>query len=229
MPTAATPLKIWDLPTRLFHWTLAVAVIALIVTAQLGGNWMVWHLRLGYLVLGLLLFRLMWGVLGGHWSRFATFTYGPAALRNHLRGLAPPEHRLGHSPLGALSVFALLLVLCLQVLTGLFSDDAIAFFGPLVHLASADVVQRATHFHTEVGRLLLIALLLLHIAAVLYYQWGRREPLVGAMWHGYKSTDSTQVQYPASKDGWKQRGLAVLLALACAALVGWVVSLAPTY
>ena len=136
-------VRVWDLPTRLFHWALVVCVIGQIITANVGGNWMNWHLRLGYTVLTLLLFRLVWGFVGGHWSRFSSFLYAPSTVLNYLRGQARPEHRVGHNPLGAFSVFALLAILLLQVGSGLFSDDEIAFTGPLVSLVSGEAVSLA--------------------------------------------------------------------------------------
>ena len=82
-------VRVWDLPTRVFHWLLALSVVGMVITAKLGGNWMVWHLRLGHVVLALLLFRLAWGLFGGHWTRFTSFIYSPAAVLRYLRGQAP--------------------------------------------------------------------------------------------------------------------------------------------
>ena len=127
-------VRIWDLPTRLFHWALAACIVGLVVSAKLGGNAMVWHFRLGHAVLALLLFRLVWGLVGGHWSRFAVFWVSPARLLRYVRGQVLPQDTAGHNPLGALSVFALLGAVALQVGTGLFSDDEIAFAGPLTRL-----------------------------------------------------------------------------------------------
>ena len=84
-------VRVWDLPTRLFHWVLALAVIGLVVTGKVGGNAMVWHFRLGYVVFALLLFRLVWGLVGGHWSRFVAFIYAPATLIAYLRGEGRPS------------------------------------------------------------------------------------------------------------------------------------------
>src|SRR6185436_9816575 len=87
------PIRVWDLPTRVFHWVLASCVIASIVSAKIGGNAMVWHMRLGYVVFTLLIFRLVWGLIGGHWSRFANFIYSPGAVLRYLRGAsASHEH-----------------------------------------------------------------------------------------------------------------------------------------
>ena len=96
-------VRIWDLPTRLFHWLLAASVVALVVTAKVGGNAMVWHFRLGYVVLALLAFRLVWGLVGGRWSRFASFVPTPGRLWRYLRGSSAEAESAGHSPLGALS------------------------------------------------------------------------------------------------------------------------------
>src|SRR5512133_1633527 len=101
-------VRVWDLPTRCFHWALVLCLVALLTTAQIGGDAMAWHFRSGYAVLSLLLFRLIWGVVGGKWSRFSSFLYAPAAVLAYLQGRGRPEHSIGHNPLGAASVFALL-------------------------------------------------------------------------------------------------------------------------
>ncbi len=181
-------LRIWDLPTRLFHWLLVLAVVGLVITGNLGGEWMTLHFRLGYAVLAFLLFRLAWGFVGGHWSRFAQFIYSPLTLVSYLRGQSRPEHELGHSPTAALSVFALLLVLCLQVVSGLLSDDEIAFTGPLSRFAPSDWVSLATAYHAEWGKLVLIGLVVLHLLAIGYYKWVKKTPLVAAMITGDKTT-----------------------------------------
>lgn len=206
-------VRVWDLPTRAFHWLLAAAVIGMVVTAKVGGNWMVWHLRLGHVVLALLLFRVLWGFVGGHWSRFSNFVYGPRALWRYLRGQAPAEHQMGHSPLGALSVFALLAALSLQVATGLMSDDEIAFFGPLVRFVDGSTVTQATDFHKALGQWLVLGLVALHVVAILVYQFGKRQDLIGPMLHGDKTAP---LPSPSARDGAAQRWLGVVLALLAA-------------
>lgn len=205
-----TTIRVWDLPTRAFHWLLAASVIGMIGTAKLGGNWMEWHLRLGHVVLALLVFRLLWGFVGGHWSRFASFLFSPVSVWGYLRGHAPASRYIGHSPLGALSVFALLAVLLTQVVTGLMSDDEIAFFGPLVRFVDGSVVSQATSFHKDIGQWLVIALVALHLAAILVYQFVKRHNLIGPMVHGDKAVSAPA---PSSRDGLAQRALALLLAL----------------
>jgi len=198
-------IRVWDGPTRIFHWSLTLAVIGLIVTGNVGGLWMEWHMWLGYFVLSLLLFRLLWGLVGGRWSRFSSFIYSPASLWAYLRGRSPAEHRVGHSPLGALSVFALLLVLLLQVLSGLLTDDAIFYAGPWVAWANLDWVDFASDYHDEWGKPLLIALVLLHLLALLYYKLVKRQALVLAMFSGDKLLPEA---LPSSRDGAAQWALA---------------------
>lgn len=213
--------RIWDLPTRLFHWLLAASVLALIITGQVGGQAMVWHFRLGYAVLSLLLFRLLWGFAGGHWSRWSQLVLSPVQLLDHLRGRAA-QTWVGHSPSGSWAVLLMLGWLLLQVGTGLISDDEIANAGPLTSLVSGEIVGLATSWHKGPGKLALILLVLTHVGAIAWYRWGKQVSLVPAMWHGNK-TVSEDVR--ASRDCLPQRLLALLLLLACVAAVRWLVSL----
>ena len=228
-PSAASDLgtaavRVWDLPTRLFHWTLATAVVGSVISAKIGGNAMVWHFRLGALVLALLAFRVLWGLVGGRWSRFASFIYAPATVLRYLRGPTRPDEHLdvGHNPLGSASVFALLGFLVLQVATGLVADDEIANVGPLNRFASAGLVARASSWHKEYGQWLLIALVLLHVAAIVFYFVRKRQNLVRPMLSGDKLLPAGT---PASADGLPQRLLAALLFAACGAVAAWVLSL----
>ena len=208
-----TAVRIWDLPTRLFHAALALLVTAAIVTAKLGGDWMAWHLRCGEAVLALLAFRWAWGFVGGRWSRFASFLPAPARLARALRGRARAEDGVGHNPLGALSVWAFLLLLTAQVATGLVADDDIDTTGPLNAHVSGRLAKRASHWHAGWGADLILALVALHVLAIAWYTL-RREPLLRAMWHGDKPLPPAT---PASRDDAGSRTLAsALLALAAA-------------
>lgn len=219
-------VRIWDLPTRLFHWVLAVCVISLIVTGSIGGNAMIWHFRLGYAVASLLLFRLIWGLVGGHWSRFSSFMYSPSVLMAYLRGKDPRQHAAGHNPLGALSVFALLATLMVQVGTGLISDDEIAATGPLAHFVSAETVSWATAYHADVGKLILIFLVSLHVAAIVYYAAFRKDNLVRPMLMGDMAVDLPENRpLPSSRDDTWARLLAFLLLGLCSGTVIWLISL----
>ena len=217
-------VRIWDLPTRLFHWLLAVSVIGLIVTAKVGGDAMNWHFRLGYVVFALLLFRLMWGFVGGRWSRFASFFPTPTRLGRYLRGRARPEDHAGHNPLGAFSVLAMLLVLAAQVGTGLFSDDDIAFAGPLTSLVAGSTVRAASSYHKDVGQLLVIGLVALHLLAIAFYFFAKRKNLVRPMVTGDK-TRAEAGGVTAATDGFRRRALALVLIALAAGVVTWVVKL----
>ena len=209
-------VRIWDLPTRTFHWLLAACFIGLIVSGQIGGAAMTWHFRFGFSLLTLLLFRLLWGFVGGHWSRFATFWPSPDKVWRHLRGNGEPMATVGHSPLTALSVLAMMLFLLLQVSTGLISDDEIANAGPFSHLVSNALVSKATAYHKQIGKFILIALALLHIAAVVFYLWRKRVNLIGPMLSGDKNLDGPVL---GSRDDVRTRLMAALLLLICAVLV----------
>ena len=215
--------RVWDLPTRIFHWALFGLIVAMVATGLTGGNAMAWHFRFGYAVLSLLLFRLGWGLIGGRWSRFASFIYSPGTVLRYLRGQGRPEHSVGHNPLGAGSVFALLFFLFAQVGTGLFSDDDIAASGPLSKFVSNAMVRSLTGYHKNIGKYVLLALVLLHIAAIVFYLVKKKENLIGPMLHGDKSLAN---RVENSRDDGRSRALALAVFAICAALVATLVRLA---
>lgn len=222
VPEAVSPsVRIWDLPTRLFHWLLVVAVAGSVVSAKIGGGAMVWHFRFGYLVLALTVFRILWGLVGGRWSRFSSFIYAPGTLRRYLRGQAAPTEQLevGHSPTGALSVFALLALVVLQLGTGLVADDEISNVGPLNRFVSDDTAQSATSWHHGWGQWLILSMVALHVAAIAFHQFRKRVDLVRPMLDGDKALPANT---PASADGLPQRAFALVLFAVCAALALWV-------
>lgn len=176
-PPATTTVPVWDLALRVFHWSLVAAVSTAIATGLAGGDWMVWHGRAGIAIAGLLGFRLSWGLLGSETARFRTFGPTPARLRAYLGG---QWHGIGHNPLGALSVIALLALLFVQLGTGLFSHDDIAFSGPLASLLGEEQISNLTAWHHRVLNLL-YGLLGLHIAAITFYAVVRRKDLVRPM------------------------------------------------
>ena len=215
-------VRIWDLPTRLFHWALATCVAALFVTGKIGGDAMGWHFRAGYAVASLLLFRLVWGVIGGRWSRFSAFVYRPRSIMAYLRGQSPPEHAIGHNPLGAASIFAMLFFLIAQVSSGMFSEDKGEAFGPLSLFVSRATVHWVTGYHKNVGQLVLMLLVLLHLAAVAAYYLVKKNNLVMPMIAGDKWLPD---RVPPSRDSAGSRLVAVTLLVACALLVRWIVGL----
>lgn len=218
---AMQTVRVWDLPIRLFHWTLVLCVIGLVVSGNVGGGAMEWHLRFGQAVLALLLFRIIWGLVGGRWSRFSSFLYAPKTLIAYLRGERKPEWTVGHNPLGALSVFALLGFLLLQVGTGLMSDDDIATTGPLTALVSGATVKLATRYHSTVGKIALIVLVLLHIGAIVFYWRRKKENLVRPMMVGDKTLPASPAVEP-SRDSVASRFFAALVLAASVAFSFWV-------
>lgn len=215
-------IRTWDLPTRLFHWALVLCVLALMVTGNVGGEAMRLHFLLGYSVLTLVIFRLFWGVLGGRWSRFSHFPMSPASIKAYLAGQWPATH-LGHNPVGSYSVLAILFALLLQAGTGLISDDEIATQGPLSSLVSGNWVSVATSWHTQLGKLLVLVLVAMHITAIVAYKLKKGVALVPPMIHGDKLLDQAA---PASADGWRNRLWAIALLAWSSALVWSLVHLA---
>jgi len=206
-------VRVWDLPTRIFHWALVASLVGLAATGYAGGAWIDWHARLGSLVLALLLFRVVWGVVGGRWSRFRSFLPTPKNVMRYLRGKATPEQEAGHSPLGALSLLAMLLMLLAQVATGLVSDDGGGFTGPLNAWVSSSVGETATMLHKAYGQWMLLGLVLLHIAAIVFYRIARKRKLVQAMIVGDKLLPAARAVPPARDDaGTRALGAAVLCA-----------------
>jgi cytochrome b len=215
------PVRVWDWPTRLFHWALTLCVVGAVVSAKVGGDALVWHFRFGLAVLALLVFRLVWGVIGGHWSRFTSFAHGPGTLLRYLRGQSRPEEMLdvGHSPTGALAVFALLGLLAVQVATGLVADDEIASTGPLIRFVTSTTSLAATSWHKTWGQWLLLGLVGLHVVAIAVYRLVHRRDLVMPMLVGDKPLPPA---VPASADHAGRWGLALIaLSLGVAAAL-WV-------
>lgn len=215
-------VRVWDLPTRVFHWALALCVVGLLITGNVGGNAMVWHFRIGLTVLALLLFRLVWGLVGGRWSRFATFIYSPGSIINYIKGKGKPEHSVGHTPTGAGSVFALLAILLAQVGSGLVSDDEISNAGPLARFVSTATVNLATNYHKNIGKWIIVGLVVLHLAAIGYYFW-RKHNLIKPMLHGDKQL---AMAVPASRDDAASRIGALVIFGICLFFVRWISGLA---
>ncbi len=218
-----TLIRVWDLPTRLFHWALPVAVVTLFITGDQGGSWMEWHMRAGYAVAALLLFRVIWGFVGGRWSRFSSFVPSPSQLLDYWRDPTGPSHPVGHNPLGALSVLALLGMLAAQVATGLVSNDDIAYTGPLYAMVSSQISDLATRYHTEIGKVILLALIGLHLAAIAYHRIAKKHNLVTAMVTGDQAV-APPVPQPARDDA-IQRLVALAVFAACCLVVLAVVNL----
>ena len=221
-------IRVWDLPIRLFHWLLVLCVVLSFITVKIGGNAMEFHALIGYCVLTLIIFRVCWGLVGSHHARFIHFVPSPKGLVNYILGKT--KAGLGHNPLGALSVLALLFSLGLQATTGLFANDDIAFEGPFAKYVSNDMVQFLTSIHYFNEKVLII-LIALHLCAILYYQKFKGENLIKPMLLGDKEIDpSEEAKYlpadlgQASKDGGLQRGFALLLLSLIAVILGYFIT-----
>jgi cytochrome b len=206
-------IRLWDLPTRLFHWLLAGLVVASFVSGKIGGNAMDWHGKFGLAILGLLAFRLVWGFAGSTYARFVSFLPTPAKVLAYLRG---QWRGVGHNPLGAFSVFGLLLLLAFQVGTGLFGNDDIAFRGPLYELIGKDLSDRLTGLH-KLSVNVLIALVTLHIVAIAFYVRVKKDDLIRPMLTGWKDVAPGE---GASASGGGALPLAVALLVAVATVYG---------
>lgn len=209
-------VEVWDLPLRVFHWVLLLLVIGSFVT-QYTDN-LELHAKFGYAVLSLLIFRLLWGFVGGTHARFASFVKGPAAIRSYLAGMksGAPSPMLGHNPLGALSVLALLLVLLAQAGSGLFTSTDEFFEGPLAKLVSGGLSHALTEFH-EFNANVLWLLVGLHLAAVLFYRFVKRDNLILPMLSGKKRVSLGSPQQDAAGGN----AILGLIVLAISAGVVW--------
>lgn len=208
-----TTVRVWDLPTRLFHWVLVALIAVLWASGEFGRLDL--HMQLGQGALALILFRIIWGFVGSRTSRFGHFVRGPAAIRAYLLAARRGAVRsVGHNPLGALSVLALLTLVLAQAVSGLFVSDDIMTEAPLAHLVSAKTVSLLSSVH-RIGFKLLLVLITLHLAAVLFYRVVKKDDLVRAMITGRK-------QVPDGVEGIRYRNPLIALAvLAAAAALVW--------
>lgn len=225
MPTSRA-LIVWDLPTRLFHWTLVVLVALLWVSGTYaegfaetlgrlglaGIDALSWHRRCGYGVAGLLVFRLLWGLTGSETARFRHFLRPPGVALRYLRELAGPHApaRPGHNPAGAWMVLALLAALSFQVGSGLLGSDDYGYEGPLAHWIDADLSQELLHWH-RLSVNLLLGLVGLHLLAILGYYLFKRDNLVRPMLTGRRHYPA-EVAPPRLASLWLA-GVCALLAL----------------
>lgn len=225
--TAATgdERRVWDLPVRLFHWTLVAGVLASYVTSRLGPEYFKLHLAAGYLVTVLVAFRLLWGLFGTRHARFASFVRGPRAIWRYSASLlrGRPARHAGHNPLGALMVLALLGSLFVQAATGLFSNDEIFNTGPLYAWVSEEFSLQLTSLHKLLFNWIAAAILI-HVLAILGHRLLTRENLARAMWTGRKPAHAVT---GSEVIGSSRLVLALLLLLIVVAALAWLVSHAP--
>ncbi|MDR1646769.1 MAG: cytochrome b/b6 domain-containing protein [Zoogloeaceae bacterium] len=205
-------IKVWDLPVRLFHWLLVASIVALFITGKMDDA-IALHGKIGVFVVGLLVFRLLWGFIGSTYARFLQFFPTPARILAYLKG---EWHGLGHNPLGALSVFALLFLCALQTGLGLFSYDEISFHGPLAALIGDSLAVRLTGWHQTLAYVLL-TFVGLHVASIVFYRFVKKHDLLLPMLTGRAEVPENVKPQPATGASIP----ALLLALAVAALALW--------
>ena len=210
MNTTTRRIKLWDLPTRIFHWLLVLLIVAAIVTGKIGGyELMIWHGRIGLAILGLIAFRIIWGLAGSTYARFINFVPAPRIIVAYVKG----EWRgVGHNPLGAFSVIAMLLLIALQVATGLFSNHDSVFQGGLFSLINVELSNELTDIHHNIFNALL-AMIVLHLGAIVFYTQVRKDDLVRPMITGWKDIPPNSGSYESAKGG---GFLALVIALAVA-------------
>ncbi|PXW25731.1 cytochrome b/b6 domain-containing protein [Paraburkholderia caballeronis] len=205
-------VRVWDVPTRLFHWLTVVLVIGAYVTQRL--NWIDLHVRIGETLLALVLFRLLWGCFGSETARFRSFVASPAAALAHLRRVLrrEPDVQVGHNAAGGWMVLLLIALLLVETLSGIYVYNDVADEGPLSEIVPAPVANAISSLHA-LGWDLLLAAVVLHVCAIAVYAIAKGHHLVGPMISGRKRLPST-VRAPSRAPLW----LAALL-LGCAALV----------
>jgi cytochrome b len=179
------PMRVWDAPTRLFHWVLIVLIATSWVTQY--ENWMEWHKLSGYTILTLLLFRLAWGFVGSDTARFSRFLRSPLAALRHLSHITrrEPDYEIGHNAAGGWMVLVMLLLLLVQAVSGLFSNDDIDTEGPLTNLVSKEQSDWFSHIHS-INFTLIEIVIALHVLAIIAYAVLKKQDLVRPMVTGKK-------------------------------------------
>lgn len=195
---------VWDLPVRLFHWSLVGAVALAWLSAEQGRMGV--HLWCGYAILVLVSFRLLWGFSGSTHARFSDFVRGPRAILRYLSAPPLPGQMLGHNPLGGWSVLALLALLLAQAGSGLFANDDISTYGPLYEWVSSRTSRLLTRLH-HLNFNILLALVALHISAIVFYRLVKGEDLIHPMLHGYKAVECSDVPPARAANPWLALGL----------------------
>jgi cytochrome b len=213
--------RVWDLPVRIIHWSLLLAVVGAWLTRELEGDWFAWHTRFGYAVFVLVVTRILWGFLGTRHARFVHFVRGPRGVLNYLKG--DSKNPAGHNPLGALMILALLSMLLTQAITGLFANDQVFETGPLFGYVTIETSDRLTSLHKQLFDWI-VAAIAIHVAAAFFYLWVRRENLIMPMITGRKPADVVpEYERISSSRLW--------LALGLVSIVGaglfWVIRTAP--
>jgi cytochrome b len=210
-------IRVWDIPTRVFHWLLVALVVFSFSTGKIGGNALIYHEWSGFAIIVLVVFRLVWGFMGGLQSRFITFVKGPAEVIRYASSLLRGDsmRHIGHNPLGGWSIIAMLISLLIQAGTGLFANDDILFEGPLYGWVSKKTSDWLTHIH-HLNQKVLLVLVAVHICAVLFYLIAKHENLIKPMITGTKEWHQHQ------DSAWGNPALALTIA-AVVAVVAYLI------
>lgn len=181
---------IWDIPTRLFHWAIVLTLGYSWFSMEIQNN-LEMHFLSGYVALGLIVFRIIWGLIGTRYAKISSFLFSPSQIVNYAKTLLSKDSRqyAGHNPLGGLSVLALLVFIAVQAGTGMFADDEFYFFAPLNKFVSPAMAGSITEFHGLSAKILL-GLSIVHIIAIVFYRFYKKEALVKAMFTGKKIDES---------------------------------------
>lgn len=216
---------VWDLPLRIFHWLLVLSLGGLWATGEAGFEWLEYHMYLGYFTLGLIVFRVIWGFVGPRHARFSNFLAGPSAIWRYARGLGAGTmiQTAGHNPLGGISVIVMLVLVSVQIGTGLFTSDDILYTGPYNGAVSTDLAEELSTLHAQNFNIILIAVAL-HIIAIAFYFLVKKQNLVGAMFHGKKPASHVPEHEAITKS---EIVKAVIVIVISAALVYWFINAAP--
>ena len=226
-------IKVWDLPVRIFHWSLVVLFITAYVTNSLGSDYFIYHLWSGYALIVLVIFRIVWGVVGTYHARFTHFLKNPITTAQYALSLFKKKEKyyLGHNPLGAVMVVILLIATLVQAITGLFTNDEIFNVGPLYAYIDDELSLQLTSLHRQLFYWILGAISL-HILAVIFHVLFKRDNIIKAMFTGKKNLPSTgetnsqatdaQVSISSSKIG-----LAIVILIVLAAILAAVILTAP--
>lgn len=224
--SAKPMLKVWDLPLRIFHWSLVILFIAAYTTNALGIDYFKYHRWCGYAIIILVCFRILWGFVGTYHARFSHFLRNPITTCTYAFGAKRSEQKkyIGHNPLGALMVVVLLAGSLVQGVTGLFTNDEILNLGPLYAYVSDELSLKLTSIHRQLFYWILAAIGA-HIIAVLVHQFIKGENIIGAMLTGKKEKTDNSVD-PVSIES-SRTVLAVIIVILLAAVFAWIILSAP--
>ncbi len=208
-----TKVRVWDLGLRLFHWFLVLGILNQFLTMEFGeGSYTEWHFRVGFCILGLLIYRIIWGFIGSESVQFSTFLYSPSNITSYLKSLPSTTYHqyLGHNPVGGLSAILLLLVCAAMAVSGLFISDDILWEAPFYNAVSNDISDLMYTIH-HWGEKALIGIVAMHVAAIVFYRWRKKAKLTTSMVTGNMQLQSEQEALPKMRSNW----LSVLLLVIC--------------